>query len=473
MQRLSGTDAGFLYGETPAWHMHAGAVVVLDPSTTSAGFDVEAVRDLVRNRLPHLGLLRYRATAPPLGIGGSHWVEVPDVDLKEHVRAASLPAPGGMAELAAFSADVLSRQLDRRRPLWQMWLVSGLEHGRFALIIKVHHACVDGVRATQLYEALFDVTADAPLDRAAEPARTLARPATRGELLCGAARGIAGAPLRMGRALRAVAVAGTRIGSFALSGESDHVAVPFTAPRSPFNGALTAARSVAFCSMPIDDVRLVRKAHSAAFNDVVLAACTGAIRRSMIMHGVTPSAPLIAQVPIGVHRDGANPDLSAVPGNFVSAMAAVLPVHLADPLAQLEAIQGSTRSGKAMHNVLGEDFLLDIVGAVPSALISVMVRAYLALHLEQLLAPIFNVLVSNVPGTSFPVYCAGARVVATFPLGPLLAGGGLNITVFSYVDRLYAGLVACPDIVADVDMIADGVPAALQALVAATKRDDQ
>ena len=185
VQRLSGTDAGFLYGETPAWHMHAGAVVVLDPATTSAGFDVEAVRDLVRHRLPHLGLLRYRATAPPLGIGGSHWVEVPDVDLDAHVRTATLPAPGGMAELAAFSADVLSQQLDRRRPLWQMWLVSGLEHGRFALIIKVHHACVDGVRATQLYEALFDLTADVPLQRAAEPARTLAQPRVRS---CSAAR---------------------------------------------------------------------------------------------------------------------------------------------------------------------------------------------------------------------------------------------------------------------------------------------
>ncbi|HVJ96816.1 MAG TPA: wax ester/triacylglycerol synthase family O-acyltransferase [Acidimicrobiia bacterium] len=473
MQRLSGTDAGFLYGETAAWHMHAGAVVLLDPSTGAGGFGVEAVRDLVRHRLPQLGLLRYRATAPPLGIGGSHWVEVPDVDLDVHVQAASLPAPGGMAELAAFVAEVLSHQLDRRRPLWQMWLVDGLEGGRFALVIKVHHACVDGVRATQIYEALFDLTADAPLARTAETVRSVRRPATRVELLCGAARGIASAPLRIGRALRAFTIAGAHVGNFARSGERNHVTVPFTAPRSPFNGVLTAARSVAFCSMPIDDVRTIRKAHDVAFNDVVLAACTGAIRRSMMKDGVTPTGPLIAQVPIGVHRDGESPDLSAVPGNFVSAMAALLPVHLADPLAQLEAIHESTDSGKALHHVLGEDFLLDVVGAVPSALISVTVRAYLALHLEQLLAPIFNVLVSNVPGTSFPVYCAGVPVVATFPLGPLLAGGGLNITVFSYVDRLYAGLVACPDIVADIDVIAEGVPAALDELVAATKRRDQ
>ena len=129
MQRLSGTDAGFLYGETAAWHMHAGVVVVLDPSTAPAGFGLDALREVIRQRLPQLGLFRYRVSAAPLGIGGSYWVEVPDVDLEAHVQAASLPAPGGMRELAAFTADVFSRKLDRRRPLWEMWLVDSLEGG--------------------------------------------------------------------------------------------------------------------------------------------------------------------------------------------------------------------------------------------------------------------------------------------------------------------------------------------------------
>ena len=468
MQRLSGTDAGFLYGETEAWHMHAGVVVVLDPTTAPGGFGVEAVRELIRQRLPQLGLFRYRASAPPLGIGGSHWIEVPDVNLAAHIRAASLPPPGGTRELAAFTAEVLSRKLDRGRPLWQMWVVDGLEGGLAALVVKVHHACVDGVRATELYEVLFDLTPDAPLERPGVVAASPEPLPSCAAMLGASAAGIARAPVRIGRALRALAGAGTRAAGFTRSGERHHVTLPFAAPRSQFNGRLTPSRSVGLCSMPIDEVRAVRKTQDVTFNDVVLAACTGALRRSMLAHGATPLRPLIAQVPVGVHRDVARTNAAAMPGNFVSAMGALLPVQLADPLAQLHAINESTRSAKAMHRVLGEDFLLDVVDAAPPALISATVRAYLALHLDALHPPIFNVLVSNVPGAPFPVYCAGAKLVRTYPLGPLLAGCALNITVFSYVDHLDAGLVACPDIVDDVDAVAAEIPVALHDLAVAS-----
>jgi hypothetical protein len=159
-----------------------------------------------------------------------------------------------------------------------------------------------------------------------------------------------------------------------------------------------------------------------------------------------------------------------VPGNFLSAMGALLPVQLGDPLAQLHAIAESTRAAKAMHHVLGEDFLLDVVDAAPAAFISATVRAYTALHLDRLHPPIFNVLVSNVAGPPFPVYSAGAKLVATYPLGPLLAGCALNVTAFSYVDRLDAGVVVCPDIVGDVDAIAESIPRALHDLSATGAR---
>ncbi len=471
VQRLSGTDAGFLYGETAAWHMHAGVVVVLDPSTAPAGFGVDALREVIRQRLPQLGLFRYRVSAPPFGIGGSYWVEVPDVDLEAHVRVASLPAPGGMRELARFTAEVLARKLDRRRPLWEMWLVESLEGGLAALVIKVHHAGVDGVRGAQLYDVLFDLTPDAPRDGAVGAVPPSNPIPSRAALLCAVASGIVTAPVRTMRALRAVGGAGIRAVDFGRSPERQHVTLPFQAPRSRFNGPLTPSRAVAFCSMPIDEVRTVRRAHGVTFNDVVLAVCTGALRRSLLAHGVTPQRPLIAQVPVGVHRDTARADAAAMPGNFVSAMGALLPVHLADPLAQLHAVSESTRAAKAMHHVLGEDFLLDIVDAAPSALISASVRAYTGLHLDRLHPPIFNVLVSNVPGPPVPVYSAGAKLVATYPLGPLLAGCAVNITVFSYVDRVDVGIVACPDVVDDVDAIAETFPAALRDLSAARSQD--
>jgi len=450
--------------------MHAGVVVVLDPSTAPAGFGLEALREVIRQRLPQLGLFRYRVRAAPFGVGGSYWVEVPDVDLEAHVKAVSLPAPAGMGELAAFAADVFSRKLDRRRPLWEMWLVESLEGGLAALVIKVHHACVDGVRGVQLYDVLFDLTADAPLERAVSVVASSEPVPSRVALLGAAASGIMRAPVRASGALRAIAGAGIRVAGFARSQERRHVTLPFEAPRSRFNGPLTPSRAVAFCAMPIDEVRAVRKAHGVTFNDVVLATCTGALRRSLLAHDATPRRPLIAQVPVGLRRDAAHADTAAMSGNYLSAMGALLPVHLADPLAQLQAVSESTRAAKAMHQVLGENFLLDIVDAAPAALITATVRAYTALHLDRLHPPIFNVLVSNVPGPPLPVYSAGAKLLATYPLGPLLAGCALNITLFSYVDHVDVGLVACPDIIDDVDIIAESLPAALHDLSAANSQ---
>ena len=464
VQRLSGTDAGFLYGETAAWHMHAGVVVVLDPSTAPAGFGLDAVREVIRCRMPELGLFGYRVSTPLFGVGGSYWVEDPAVDLEAHVQAASLPAPGGMRELAAFAAEVFSRKLDRRRPLWEMWLVDPLEGGLAALVIKVHHACVDGVRGVQLYDALFDLAADAPPQRAVRIPSSPEPGPSDAALLCATASEIIRAPVRASRALHAIAGAGIRGAGFTRSRERKHVLLPFAAPRSRFNDTLTPARAVAFCALPIDELRSVRTAHGVTFNDVVLAACTGALRRSLLAHGVTPDRPLIAQVPVGVHRDTPRADSAGVPGNYFSAMGALLPVHLADPLAQLQAVSTSTRAAKAMHQVLGEDFLLDVVDAAPAPLISAAVRLYTALHLDRMHPPIFNVLISNVPGPPFPVYSAGAKLLATYPLGPLLAGCGLNITAFSYVDHVDLGLVACPDLIEDVDDIAESLQSALDDL---------
>jgi diacylglycerol O-acyltransferase len=468
MQRLSGTDAGFLYGETAAWHMHAGVVVMLDPSTASGGFGLDALRDVIRKRLPELGLFRYRVSSGPFGIGGSYWVEVPELDLEAHVKAATLPAPAGMRELATFTADVFSRKLDRRRPLWEMWLVEPVEGDLAALVVKVHHACVDGVRGVQLYDVLFDLAPDAPHERGVglvHPPESEPSPAT---LLCATASELLSTPVRVGRAMRAVAGAGIGVAAFTRSPERRYATFPFEARRSRFDGALTPSRSVAFSSLPIDEVRAARVANGVTFNDVVLAACTGALRRSLLAHGVTPRRPLIAQVPVGVHRNVSRAEAAAVPGNFLSAIGAVLPVHLADPQAQLRAVSDSTRAAKALHHALGENFLIDLVDAAPAALISATVNAYAALHLDRLHPPIFNVLVSNVPGPPVPVYSAGAKLVATYPLGPLLVGCGLNITVFSYVDHVNVGLVACPDLVDDVEVIAQALPTALHDLIGGT-----
>ena len=298
MHRLSGTDAGFLYGETAAWHMHAGVVVVLDPSTASGGFGLDALRDVIRQRLPELGLFRYRVSAAPLGIGGSYWVEAPELDLEAHVQAASLPAPAGRRELAAFAADVFSRKLDRSRPLWEMWLVEPFEGNLAALVIKVHHACVDGVRGVQLYDVLFDLTADAPHRRGDSVAPPSEPEPSRTALLCATASEILSAPARVGRAVRAVAGAGVGLAGFALSPDRRYATFPFEAKRSRFNGPLTPARSVAFCSLP--DGRGADRAQD--------ARCHLQRRRARRLHGRA------ASLTTGARRDAARAVGRADPG---------------------------------------------------------------------------------------------------------------------------------------------------------------
>jgi WS/DGAT/MGAT family acyltransferase len=389
------------------------------------------------------------------------------------VKAASLPSPAGMHELAAFTAGVVSRKLDRHLPLWEMWVVDGLAHGHVALVMKVHHACMDGVRGMQLYDVLFDLTPDAPLDRPGVYASPAEPSPSRVALGRAAASDVARLPVRAVRTGGALFGAAARMVGLVRSPERRDVVLPFSSPPSPFNGRLTSARSVAFCSMPIDEVKVVRDAYRVTFNDAVLAACTGALRTAMLDHGLAPERPLIAQVPVGVHGGESGTDMRSVPGNFVSAMGALLPVHLADPVAQLDAIRSSTIAAKHLHRALGDDFLLDLVAAMPPAIISVAVNAYAAMRLDRLHPPIFNVLVSNVRGSPVTAYAAGAPLVATYPIGPLLAGCGLNITVLSYIDRVDVGLVACPDVVADVWGVAEAMPRALAALAASAHRGEQ
>jgi len=331
----------------------------------------------------------------------------------------------------------------------------------------VHHACMDGVRGMQLYDVLFDLTPDAPLDRPGEGQRPAGPLPSRVALARSSLADVVALPVRVATTVRSLVEAGARVFRFGLSGERRDAVLPFTSPASPFNGRLTPARSVAFASIPVHEVEAVRGAFDVTFNDVVLAACTGALRRAMLDRGVTPERPLIAQLPVGVHGGVAGTDMSSVPGNFVSAMGALLPVQLADPAEQLRAIHASTRSAKALHHALGDDFLLDLVDAVPPAAIAATVGAYTALHLDRLHPPIFNVLVSNVRGSPVPAYMLGARIVATYPIGPLVASCGLNVTVLSYVDRVDAGLVSCPDVVDDLAAVADALPDALDGLAAA------
>jgi WS/DGAT/MGAT family acyltransferase len=312
---------------------------------------------------------------------------------------------------------------------------------------------------------MFDVEPDAPLERSETIPNVGVGRMTGLARLGESAWSLATTPLRAARVAVDVARAAPRVGRFALTHERSSSLLPFEAPPGPFNGTLTARRDFAFCSLSRSDMDTVRQSVGVSLNDVVLATCTGALRRYLIARDALPDRTMVAQLPMGIRRERRQVDPETVPGNMLSAMGAALPVHLDGPLDRLHAVHTSTLAARSLHRALGEDLLADLVAVPPPVVLAALVRGYQSLGLEARLPPIFNAIVSNVPGPPIPLYCSGARLTHGYLLGPLLAGGGLNLTVMSYVDAIEVGTVTCPDTVADGWEIADAMEPALGELL--------
>lgn len=449
MQRLSGADASFVYGETPSWHMHAGTLVVLDPSTATGGFDVGRLRSLVEARSGLLGPFLRRLVKVPFGLDRPVWVDDPRFDIGRQVNSVGVPAPGSPRELGALVGELLSFKLDPGRPMWEVWFIEGLEGGRVALLVKVHHCLADGTRGTRLLEVLFDLEPDALFGRPDTPVLQGERIPPGWEMALRALPRLAGTPLRAARTSGHLGRSALGMLRVRGSPEWPTATMPFQAPRTSLNRAITPNRGFAFCSVPLSGVKTIKNAFSVTVNDVVLGICAGALRRYLADRGELPGKPLVAQIPVAVHGDNGGDVSGGAWGNAVTVMGVALATQLADPVERLRAIHASSRSGKIMQHALGDDLILDLADVVPPGLLAVGVRAYCRLQLAEHHPPIFNLIVSNVQGPSIPLYIAGARLVAGHPIGPLLDGGGLNVTVLSYLDHIDFGFVVCPDIVED------------------------
>jgi diacylglycerol O-acyltransferase / wax synthase len=462
MERLTGLDAAFLALETPTSHMHVMAAMVLDPSEVPGGFNVDTVRGLIGERLPRLEPFRRRVVEVPFGVHHPVWVEDPDFDLDYHVRRAALPAPGGVQELAELTAEIAGRQLDRRRPLWELWVVEGLEHGYVGVIAKMHHAAIDGVLGVDLMTEMFDLES-APEPKSPEALPERERVPSDIELLLGAVTSIARQPLRMYRAARNLTRSAVRIVQRVRAGPVS-AGVPLTAPPSPLNGVLTPHRRVALTSVPLADVKEVKRAFGVTVNDVVLAVCAGALRRFLDRRGTIPDRPLLAAIPASVRTA----DERGVMGNRVSAMFATLATQLDDPVDRLFAAREVMGGAKLVHDDIGGNTLHEWA-EVSAPLLFSRGMAFYERVLQGRHPPVINLVVSNVPGPSFPLYLAGARLVSLFPLGPVIPGTGLNVTVLSYLDTVGFGLIACREIIPNLDDIADAIPDALAELVKAAQ----
>jgi diacylglycerol O-acyltransferase / wax synthase len=464
MKRLSGMDAAFLYIETPSQHMHVVGTLVLDPSTMPGGYSFESFRELLRSRLHLLPPFRRRLVPVPLNLGHPFWIEDPDFDLDAHLIRVGAPSPGGMRELADIVGRIAGRPLDRNRPLWEMWVVEGLEQGYVGVVAKLHHSSIDGVSGADLMVNLFDLTpevAPSEPEREWEPEQPSSTLRLAGAAAASQARlpfGLASTAWKTGQGL-------LRAGLQRRREPVVETSPPRTgAPATPFNGAITPHRSVAYGRVSLDDVKATKNATGTKVNDVVLAACTMSLRQWLIAHDGVPDVPLIAACPMAVPvAEG-----EERPTNAMTIITVPLPVQLADPLDQLTAIHEASTRAKRGSQALGVDVLQGWAEYTAPTIVSTMIRLYSNFDVADRHGPMANLIVSNVPGPPMPLYCAGARVVATYPMGPLMEGVGINLTVLSNMGNVDFGVIACRELVDDVWDLATGFEDAVLQLRKAT-----
>jgi WS/DGAT/MGAT family acyltransferase len=463
MQRLTGLDATFLYLETPTTPMHVSGVFVFDPSDAPEPFSFERYKELIRNRIHLAPPWRRRLVEVPFGLHHPLWIEDPDFDLDRHLRRVALPSPGGKAELEELAADFHARPLDRRRPLWEIWIVEGLEDGRMAALSKTHHAAIDGVSGEEIVVNLLDLTREVVIheEQPWEPDRV----PSDAELVAYAASSLARQPLAAAKAARRTAEMALNLRRRNRQPDVTPPPAPFQAPQTSMNRAITARRSFCMADVPLDDVKTVKQAFGCTVNDVVLATCAGALRRHFEAEGEEVDGDLVAMIPISVRTE----DEKGAMGNKISAMLSTLATSVDDPAERLKAIVEGTRRAKEQDRAIGATTLTDWAEFMAPAVAARAARLASTMRVADRARPLFNVTISNVPGPSFPLYSCGAELVGMYPMGPISDGGGLNMTIFSYRDQVRFGLVACPETVPHVERFQGYLAEALDELLALAK----
>jgi WS/DGAT/MGAT family acyltransferase len=459
VDQLSGLDATFLEAETDTIHLHALGVVRLVPDAER--MTPSDLRDLVAARLHRLRPLRQQLVTVPAGLDQPYWIEVvPDLD--EHLHHAVLPHDDPHA-FEAFCSDLAEPHLDRTRPLWQFWLVDGLPHGGQALVLKVHHSVSDGIGGLAIVSELLDLDATPPRSEApTEPVASERRPGP--VWLLGRAAGhVARWPGAAARTVVELGGSAVRLRGVVRREHTPDRAAPLIAPRLASSGRVTAGRGVAFRDLPLDRVKAVAHAADVRVNDVVLATLAGAVRRWLQDQDDLPDQPLVAAVPVSTR----GPEDLQAPGNHVSACFIHLATHVADPRERLAATASSSVLAKEAHAAVGDQVLAHLTSLIMPITVVTSLRLYSGLGLPALHPPAVNLIVSNVPGPTFPLYLAGRQVDRMYALGPILDGAPLNVTAVSYHGTLGIGCVSCPERIPTLAALADGLAPAFEELAAA------
>jgi diacylglycerol O-acyltransferase len=460
MRRMSATDSLFISGETPTWHQHVAGLVILDAADVP-GFGFDAVLRTVSDRMVLIPKLTWKLKRVPLGLDRAVWVDDTEFDIRRHLHHITARAPGGPRETAAAIAPILSRQLDRRYPLWELWCVDGIVNGRIAVVMKFHHCILDGGAGSVLATLLLD-TERSPKPHEPPPPPPPEREPSDLRLLVEGLVPAVTSPLRAaGYAVRSIR-RGVELSRHVVAGHlAPDVGAMLRAPKTSFNARIGPMRSLAFKSVSLADVKALRRHFDVKVNDIALALCSGALRTYLQDRGELPSRSLTAGIPVSIRaEDDASLD------NQLSYFAVPIATDIADPEARLRAIVRHTAAAKELHKVMRANPVGSIGDTAPPFVVGTLLRLAYEAHVLSYVPGMMNTIVSNVPGPPMTLFIGGARVTGIFSASVLLDQMGLNITLFTFGDRVDFGLHVDPDLVEDPWAIADAIHDALAELMA-------
>ncbi len=469
LQQLTALDASFLHTESSRSPMHIGPMMIYDMSSAPGGF--VRFKDILRTfeaRLDRSPVFRRKLLDVPLELDLPYWVEDEDFDLEFHVRHIALPKPGDWRQLCIQAARLLARPLDRSRPLWEAYVIEGLDNvaglppGCFAILLKIHHAAIDGATGAEIMEAIHDLSPVPPVAEEAAPWQPEAPP-SKSTLLWNAYRNNLKQPLRMVDVIRKGVPAwqrvraGERQHSFKRLGERE---------RTRFNGTVSAARVFGAVDLSLDEVkRIKQRVEGATVNDVILSVVSGGMRRYLDAKGETPAKSLITGAPINVRDESER----GTGGNVVSMMNIDMRSDVKDPLKRLAAVHKAAVESKAYTNAVGARLLTDVTSTIPNRVAVTGFRVAAESGMMSLMKPTFNTVVTNVPGPQVPLYLNGAQVLRIYGTGPSMDNSGLFHPVISYNGSISIGFMCCREMMPDPEFYQDCLTESYQEMLKASR----